>query len=154
VIGLTAIKQGYEDLVRHKDDRKINRKLFKVLKNNKFDLVKSKDIRVKLDEFKHFFEKLFSKFQIKCGEIVAVSKDQVFPCDMILLHSTTDNGTCHMKTANLDGETNLKQRTVPKSLPKLSDEEDLVSVRGLISCEKPNLSLTDFSGSLTLNEKI
>jgi hypothetical protein len=27
---------------------------------------------------------------------------------MVLLFSSNENGTCHTKTANLDGETNLK----------------------------------------------
>ena len=27
---------------------------------------------------------------------------------MVLLYSSNENGTCHTKTANLDGETNLK----------------------------------------------
>lgn len=32
----------------------------------------------------------------------------MFPCDLLLLYSTSENGTCHVKTSNLDGETNLK----------------------------------------------
>jgi phospholipid-transporting ATPase len=58
-----------------------------------------------------------------------------------------------MKTANLDGETNLKQRFVPKNLFELNNEQDLIDLRGFISCEKPNLRLYEFSGTLTVKEK-
>jgi len=42
---------------------------------------------------------------------------------MVLLHSSDSNGVCHIETANLDGETNLKQRQVVRSFI------DLVSVK-------------------------
>lgn len=46
---------------------------------------------------------------IKCGDIVEVSTQYPFPpCDLVLLHSSTDDGICQVTTANLDGETNLK----------------------------------------------
>lgn len=37
-----------------------------------------------------------------------VLSDQAFPCDLLLLHSRTENNQCYITTANLDGETNLK----------------------------------------------
>jgi len=54
---------------------------------------------------------------IKCGDIVQVERDSTFPCDLLFLYSNSDNGTCHVKTSNLDGETNLKIRYVPSDLP-------------------------------------
>ena len=30
------------------------------------------------------------------------------PCDMLILSSSNEDGTCYITTANLDGETNLK----------------------------------------------
>lgn len=44
----------------------------------------------------------------KCGDIVEVERDQGFPCDLLLLYSKTENKICHITTANLDGETNIK----------------------------------------------
>lgn len=42
------------------------------------------------------------------GDIVRVAKDETFPADLVLLSSDRDEGTCHITTASLDGETNLK----------------------------------------------
>jgi len=36
--------------------------------------------------------------------------DESFPCDLLLIHSDTDDNKCYITTANLDGETNLKVR--------------------------------------------
>lgn len=45
-------------------------------------------------------------FQV--GDIVRVAKDETFPVDLVLLSSDRPDGTCHVTTASLDGETNLK----------------------------------------------
>ena len=37
-----------------------------------------------------------------------VVHDGTFPCDLILLYAETEDNTCHITTANLDGESNLK----------------------------------------------
>jgi P-type E1-E2 ATPase len=49
--------------------------------------------------------------KIKVGDIVEVSADEQFPCDLLLLHSFTDNNECFITTANLDGESNLKVKS-------------------------------------------
>lgn len=40
--------------------------------------------------------------------MVEVTKDESFPCDLLLMHTDTEDKTCHITTANLDGESNLK----------------------------------------------
>lgn len=44
------------------------------------------------------------------GDIVFVKEDESFPCDLILLSSSRDDGTCHVTTASLDGESSHKVR--------------------------------------------
>ena len=85
----TNLKKGYEDILRHNSDRKINNSKARVLKDGRFQ------------------EKMWR--DIICGDIVEVSTDYPFPpCDLVLLYSHTDDGVCQVTTANLDGETNLK----------------------------------------------
>jgi len=54
--------------------------------------------------------------ELKCGDIVKVYKDQMVPCDMILLSSSEEKGHCFIDKANLNGETSLE---VMVSLPAL-----------------------------------
>lgn len=42
------------------------------------------------------------------GDVVFVKEDETFPCDLILLSSSRDDGTCYVTTASLDGESSHK----------------------------------------------
>uniref|UniRef100_A0A673JEU5 Phospholipid-transporting ATPase n=1 Tax=Sinocyclocheilus rhinocerous TaxID=307959 RepID=A0A673JEU5_9TELE len=88
VITVTAIKQGYEDWLRHKADNEVNGAPVFVVRSGSLVQTRSKNIRV--------------------GDIVRVAKDETFPADLVLLSSDRAEGTCHITTASLDGETNLK----------------------------------------------
>uniref|UniRef100_A0A3B5QMU6 Phospholipid-transporting ATPase n=1 Tax=Xiphophorus maculatus TaxID=8083 RepID=A0A3B5QMU6_XIPMA len=92
VITVTAVKQGYEDWLRHKADREVN------------------EYRVSVLEDGRRIRKMSAK--IKVGDIVEVEEDETFPCDLILLQSSRDDGTCFVTTASLDGESNHKVRCV------------------------------------------
>lgn len=45
---------------------------------------------------------------IHVGDIVRVKRDESFPCDLVLISTSNNEGKCYITTANLDGETNLK----------------------------------------------
>lgn len=42
------------------------------------------------------------------GDVVFVKEDETFPCDLILLSSSREDGTCFVTTASLDGESSHK----------------------------------------------
>ncbi|ELK28395.1 Putative phospholipid-transporting ATPase IG [Myotis davidii] len=88
VITVTAIKQGYEDWLRHRADNEVNKRNVYIIENAK---------RVRKESEK-----------IKVGDVVEVQADETFPCDLILLSSCTSDGTCYVTTASLDGESNCK----------------------------------------------
>uniref|UniRef100_A0A8C1R383 Phospholipid-transporting ATPase n=1 Tax=Cyprinus carpio TaxID=7962 RepID=A0A8C1R383_CYPCA len=88
VITVTAIKQGYEDWLRHKADKEVNKYPVTVLEDGR---------SVKKESEK-----------IKVGDVVEVVEDETFPCDLILLQSSREDGTCFVTTASLDGESNHK----------------------------------------------
>ncbi|XP_066504564.1 phospholipid-transporting ATPase 11C isoform X2 [Hoplias malabaricus] len=123
VITVTAIKQGYEDWLRHKADNEVNKYPVIVLEDGR-------SIRTESEK-------------IKVGDIVEVVEDETFPCDLILLQSSRDDDTCFVTTASLDGESNHKTHyTVPDT------ERDLQSLNATIECEQPQPDLYKFVGRM------
>ncbi len=71
----------------------------------------------------------------------------------MLLHTETVDRNCFITTANLDGESNLKSRQVPDKLTFIKSESDLVNLRAVIKCDKPNVELYDFKGKFEINKQ-
>jgi hypothetical protein len=58
-------------------------------------------------------------------------------------------GVCHVQTAQLDGETNLKLRLAPDSVVQLlNSDEDCARFRATLMCEEPNEHFGSFTGNL------
>lgn len=62
--------------------------------------------------------------EIRAGEIIKVYENQYFPCDMVLINSSSDKGICYVETKNLDGETNLKHKKAIKECLNISNNEN------------------------------
>lgn len=56
---------------------------------------------------------------LQVGDVVMVKEDETFPCDLIFLSSSRGDGTCHVTTASLDGESSHKvsDRGPPQPVP-------------------------------------
>uniref|UniRef100_A0A665UV91 Phospholipid-transporting ATPase n=1 Tax=Echeneis naucrates TaxID=173247 RepID=A0A665UV91_ECHNA len=113
VITVTAIKQGYEDWLRHNADNEVNGAPVFVVRSGSLVQTRSKNIRV--------------------GDIVRVAKDETFPADLVLLSSDRADGTCHITTASLDGETNLKVCVCTHA--------HLESLQAVVECQQPEADL-------------
>ncbi|XP_063772402.1 phospholipid-transporting ATPase IF isoform X2 [Pseudophryne corroboree] len=132
VITVTAIKQGYEDWLRHKADNEVNGAPVYVVRSGGLVKTRSKNIRV--------------------GDIVRVAKDETFPADLVLLSSDRVNGSCHVTTASLDGETNLKTHFAAPETAVLQSVTNLDSLIAVIECQQPEADLYRFVGRITLQE--
>lgn len=91
---------------------------------------------------------------MRVGDFVRLLCDDVIPADLVLLQSSDPSGICYIETANIDGESNLKQRQVaPGSfsvdldentgIPRSFNPENFV---GKIYCEQPHNKIYDFNG--------
>lgn len=47
------------------------------------------------------------------GDVVVCSNRDILPADLLLLATSAENGRAMVETSSLDGETNLKLRSVP-----------------------------------------
>ncbi|XP_037075054.1 probable phospholipid-transporting ATPase IF isoform X2 [Pollicipes pollicipes] len=131
VVCVTMLKQGYEDWLRHKMDEEVNNKPAVVVRHGRLQEVKTKNIIV--------------------GDIVHVRADEDFPCDLVMLTSSDREGHCHIQTANLDGETNLKTKESPTQTRHMRSLSDLDTVRAIIECENPKPDLYKFVGNMTFH---
>ncbi|XP_053574562.1 phospholipid-transporting ATPase VB isoform X1 [Bombina bombina] len=128
ILAITAIKDIWEDFRRYKSDKEINNMICMVYSRDDKDYVEKcwKDVRV--------------------GDFVKLYCNEIIPADILLLYSSDQNGICHIETANLDGETNLKQRQVVKGFCRQEAPFDPESFKSTIVCEKPNNNLNKFKG--------
>ena len=73
----------------------------------------------------HYFSSNTNNYQqvawkkVVVGDFVKLTSNEVIPADLLLLNSSDENSICHIETANLDGESNLKQREVVKGINRV-----------------------------------
>ncbi|XP_068612611.1 phospholipid-transporting ATPase IH [Brachionichthys hirsutus] len=128
VITVTAIKQGYEDWLRHKADNAVNQCPVHVVHHGKVVCKQSRKLRV--------------------GDVVFVKEDETFPCDLVLLSSSRSDGTCFVTTASLDGESSHKTYYAVRDTKAYSTESEVDAVHATIECEQPQPDLYKFVGRI------
>ncbi|XP_071773020.2 phospholipid-transporting ATPase VB isoform X2 [Centroberyx gerrardi] len=126
ILALTALKDGWEDFRRYQSDRKLNNTPCFIYRR----------------EEKQFVERRWK--DVKVGDFVRVVYNEIVPADLLLLHTSDPNGVCLIETANLDGETNLKQRRVVPGVSASTSEFEPESFNGIVVCERPNNNLNHF----------
>jgi P-type E1-E2 ATPase len=104
ILIFTMLKEGYEDIARHKSDNELNNKKTQIYSHSKraFEQVKWA--------------------QVKAGQLIKVTKDQDFPADILLLKSDKEEGIVFVDTMQLDGETNLKEKVAPLDTNKMTPD--------------------------------
>lgn len=128
VLIATMIKEGFEDYNRYKQDKASNERLTLKLERDGWREVKCSTL--------------------KAGQLVKIVKDEEFSADCLIVQSSNSNGYCYIDTKNLDGESNLKEKSAIEEYKNVSD---LNSINGQIKCDASNEHLHMFEGVLSRN---
>ncbi|XP_060129441.1 phospholipid-transporting ATPase VA-like [Zootoca vivipara] len=128
ILAVTAVKDLWEDYSRYRSDQEINHMECLVY------------CRIERKYTTRYWK------EVKVGDFIQLRCNEIIPADILLLSSSDPDGLCHIETANLDGETNLKQRQVVRGFLELDSEFDPLKFTSLIECEEPNNDLSRFRG--------
>ncbi|KAK5165715.1 drs2 neo1 protein [Saxophila tyrrhenica] len=90
---------------------------------------------------------------IQVGDVLKLKRDDQVPADIALLHASGEERIAYVETMALDGETNLKSRTVPHALRNCCDIKGIKETEAEFVTEDPNRDLYTFNGSVTVDEK-
>ncbi|KAM9849719.1 phospholipid-transporting ATPase VB [Aulostomus maculatus] len=126
ILSLTALKDAWEDFRRYQSDKKLN---------NMSCFIYSRRL-------KQFVERCWK--DVRVGDFVKVFRNEIVCADLLLLHTSDPSGVCHLETANLDGETNLKQRRAVSGICVSDPEFEPESFKSIVVCERPNNNLNHF----------
>ncbi|CAL8298624.1 unnamed protein product [Boreogadus saida] len=131
-----AFKDALEDYRRYLFDKTVNHRL----------------VRVYCSKQKAYIDQHWQ--DVRVGDFIRLSCNEIIPADVLLLYSSDPRGICYIETANLDGETNLKQRRVVSDLPLQGSELTPESFYCRIECENPNNDLGRFRGYMEHSSKV
>lgn len=122
VIAVTAAKQGYEDYLRYRADNVVNYafgKPYIYTIHCPVFIFKSFLLLFTVTVIRNGEQMNVRSQDIVLGDLVKAARDCDVPCDLVLLKTSDPHGKCHVTTANLDGETNLKTLSVPRGMPEI-----------------------------------
>jgi phospholipid-transporting ATPase len=85
--------------------------------------------------------------ELKMGQIVKITKDSECPADVLLLYSSDEKGVVYVDTMNLDGETNLKEKSSPSEIFDVRTEK-IPYLEGTLTCDSPNEFLDKWDGNI------
>ncbi|XP_010236944.1 phospholipid-transporting ATPase 2 isoform X1 [Brachypodium distachyon] len=129
IFAVSATKEAWDDYNRYISDKQANEKKVWIVKNGARKHIQAQDIRV--------------------GNIVWIRENEEVPCDLVLTGTSEPQGICHVETAALDGEIDLKTRVIPPTCAGL-DAEQLHKIKGVIECPIPDKDIRRFDANIRL----
>ncbi|KAM7256089.1 hypothetical protein ACFE04_011830 [Oxalis oulophora] len=124
IFAVSASKEAWGDCNRYLSDKKQTRN-----KSGLLDKVEAQDIHVR--------------------NIVWLRENDEVPCDLVLIGTSDPLGLCYIETAALDGETDLKTRSILSTCMGIPFNL-LYKIKGVIECPKPDKDIRRFDANLRL----
>lgn len=128
VLGVTAVKDIFEDRRRYRSDKRVNNSSCRV-----YNRTESRFIKINWKD-------------VKVGDIVHLSVNESVPADILILRTSDEQGLCYVETSNLDGESNLKQRQVVRGFAAKQQNFQPFHFTSTIECDAPNNQIYRFNG--------
>ncbi|XP_071957427.1 probable phospholipid-transporting ATPase IIB isoform X2 [Antedon mediterranea] len=132
VIFVTVCREALDDLRRFRRDKEVNSQKYKKLTRKGVVEVPSSEIQV--------------------SDLIYVEKNQRVPADMIFMRTTEKNGSCFIRTDQLDGETDWKLRLAVSQCQALPKDEDMFDIEAHVFAEKPQKAIHNFVGTFTRSD--
>uniref|UniRef100_A0A3B3YDR7 Phospholipid-transporting ATPase n=1 Tax=Poecilia mexicana TaxID=48701 RepID=A0A3B3YDR7_9TELE len=129
VLFITITREAIEEIRCYLRDKEVNSQVYSKLSKRGTVKVKSSGIQV--------------------GDLIIVEKNQRVPADMIFLRTSERNGSCFLRTDQLDGETDWKLRLPVACTQRLPTAADLLQIRSYVYAEEPNIDIHNFIGTFT-----
>ena len=110
MLSITALKNAYEDYLRHKTDKEVNDRLVPVY-NHHVNLNHNN-----VNQSNHLLENGGDIFSFKkwsdltVSDVVRIDPNSEAPADCLIIESFSEDDKCRIETSALDGETFLKFR--------------------------------------------
>lgn len=117
VLCVTIGKEAYDDYKRNLRDHEANSQRYLVLDPSSYNSTSP-------DGLPH--TRSVPSSSLAVGDLVLLEKNQRVPADLVLLRTSDEEGTCFIRTDQLDGETDWKLRVAVQSCQKLGGERDLL----------------------------
>ena len=116
-------KEAFDDYSRYKRDREANSTKYLVL------VPHSSDTMHEASSLPRPQTRSTPASSIQVGDMVLLEKNQRIPADMVLLTTSEEEGTCFVRTDQLDGETDWKLKVAVAETQKLT-EKGVASAEG------------------------
>ena len=135
VIFMTLLKELFDEMKRYNQDKLTNNEEFtKLIYDKEFNSLKK--------------IKVISQ-DIKIGDVLILKQNQRAPGDLIILNNKIGNNL-YIRTEQLDGETDWKNRKVPIKLQGKKILSLFKDYEILIEYEPPNKRIYEFKGNLSM----
>lgn len=115
VLAVTMGKEAYDDYCRYQRDQEANSTRY-------LTLLPHASTAGADSELPHPQTKSTPSAAIKVGDMVLLEKNQRVAADMVLLTTSEEEGTCFVRTDQLDGETDWKLKVAVSDTQKLGEQ--------------------------------
>jgi phospholipid-translocating ATPase len=115
VIAITMGKEAYDDYSRYLRDREANSTRYLLV------LPQSSSEYDGSPRDQAISTKSIPSSSIKVGSMILLEKNQRVPADMVLLSTSEEEGSCFVRTDQLDGETDWKLKIAVRETQKLGE---------------------------------